>query len=104
MLLEEAGVVQPFHPGVRQESDVDAFLSECGCALLDVVDVPLEGAMPVGDFLGKIEAGEFSYTWSVPASVKDRCLAALRSWTSDRFEMNAPAFATTTAWKVFAAI
>lgn len=88
-LLQEAGVVEPFHPGVRRELDVDRFLSERGCALIDTVEVPLDGGMPVGDFLGKIEAGEFSYTWSAPTSVKDRCAAALRS--------------SNTSWKVFAA-
>jgi len=103
ILLEAAGVVLPFHPGVRQESEVDAFLTERGCAFVDAVEVPLDGGMPVRDFLHKIEAGEFSYTWSAPASVKDRCAAALRSWASERFDMNAPAFGTTTLWKVFAA-
>jgi SAM-dependent methyltransferase len=101
-LLEEAGVVEPFHPGVRREADVDAFLSARGCALVDVVEAPLDGGMPVGDFLHRIEAGEFSYTWSAPTAVKDRCLAALCSWASERFDMNAPAFGTTTSWKVFA--
>jgi SAM-dependent methyltransferase len=88
-LLEEAGVVEPFHPGVRRESDVETFLSERGCALVETVEVPLDGGMPVGDFLCKIEAGEFSYTWSAPTSVKDRCAAALRSWTSERFDARA---------------
>ena len=100
-LLEEAGVAEPFHPGVRHESDVDTFLLGRGCALVDTVEVPLDGAMSVGDFLAGIEAGEFSYTWSAPPAVNDRCLAALRSWTSERFAMNAPAFGMTTAWKVF---
>jgi hypothetical protein len=58
--------------------------------------------MPVVDFLRKIESGEFSYTWSAPTSVKDRCAAALRSWVAERFDMGAPAFATNTLWKVFA--
>jgi len=102
-LLEEAGIVEPFHPGVRRESDVDTFLSERGCALVDAVDVPLDGGMPVGDFLRKIEAGDFSYTWSASTSVKDRCAAALRSWASERFDMAAPAFGTNTSWKVFTA-
>ena len=102
-LLEEAGVSAPFHPGVRRESDVDAFLAGRRCALAEVVEVPLDGGMAVGDFLGRIDAGEFSYTWSAPPAVKDRCLAALRGWASERFEMNAPAFGATTSWKVFAA-
>jgi hypothetical protein len=101
-LLEEAGVAEPFHPGVRRESDVDAFLSDRGRELVDAVEVPLDGGMAVGDFLGRIEAGEFSYTWSAPPAVKDRCLAALRTWASERFDMNAPAFGATTSWKVFA--
>src|SRR5262245_52908365 len=103
-LLEDAGVAEPFHPGVRRESDVDTFLAERGCALVDVVDVPVDGAMAVGDFLCRIEEGEFSYTWSAPAAVSDRCVAALRSWASARFDMDAPAFVPTTSWKVFAAI
>lgn len=102
-LLEEAGVVEPFHSGVRRESDVDTFLSERGCALVDAIEVPLDGGLTVGDFLCKIEAGEFSYTWSAPTSVKDRCAAALRSWASERFDMGAPAFGTNTSWKVFTA-
>ena len=102
-LLEEAGVAEPFHPGVRRESDVDAFLTECGCRLVDVVEVPLDGAMPVGAFLDGIEAGEFSYTWNASPAVNDRCLSALRTWASGRFDMNAPAFGATTSWKVFAA-
>jgi SAM-dependent methyltransferase len=97
-LLEEAGVAEPFHPCVRRESDVETFLSERGCALVDTVHVPLDGGMPVGD-LGRIEAGEFSYTWTAPPAVKDRCVAALRAWASERFDMNAPAFATTTSWR-----
>jgi SAM-dependent methyltransferase len=105
-LLEDAGVAEPFHPGARRESDVDAFLAERGCVLVDVVDVvdvPLAGAMPVRDFLDRIDAGEFSYTWTAPAPVKDRCVAALRSWASERFDLHAPAFGMTTTWKVFAA-
>jgi len=103
-LLEEAGVAEPFHPGVRRESDVDAFLSERGCALVDAIDVPIDGEMLVGDFLSRIEAGEFSYTWNAPAPVRDRCVASLRSWASEQFDMNAPALATSTSWKVFEAI
>lgn len=38
-LLEEAGVVDPFHPGVRLESDVDTFLSERGCALVRLCQI-----------------------------------------------------------------
>jgi SAM-dependent methyltransferase len=102
-LLEEAGVAEPFHPGVRHESTVDAFLSGRGCGLVDAVEVALEGGMPVGDFLDRIEAGEFSYTWSAPAAVKDRCVTALRSWALQRFDLDAPALGTTTSWKVFAA-
>jgi len=101
-LLENAGVPEPFHPGVRRESDVDTFLSERGCELVDAVEVPLDGGMSVGDFLCKIEAEEFSYTWRAPTSVKDRCAAALRSWAGERFDMVATAFGTNTSWKVFA--
>jgi hypothetical protein len=101
-LLEESGVLEPFHPGVRRESDVDTFLSE-RCAFVDAIEVPLDGGMSVGDFLSKIDAGQFSYTWSAPTSVKDQCAAALRVWASERFDMGAPAFGTNTSWKVFAA-
>jgi SAM-dependent methyltransferase len=100
-LLEEAGVVEPFHPGARREADVDTFLSTHGCALVEAVEVPLDGGMPVGDFLRRIEAGEFSYTWGAPMAVRERCAAALRAWASERFDMNEPAFGTTTSWKVF---
>jgi hypothetical protein len=58
--------------------------------------------MPVGDFLGRIEAGDFSFTWNAHAAVKERCVAALRSWASERFDPNAPAFGTSTTWKAFA--
>ena len=101
-LLEEEGVVFPFHPGCRRESDVDAFLSERGCPLVDAVEVPLDGGMAVGEFLDRIEAGEFSYTWRAPAPVKDWCVSALRGWASEQFDLRVPAFEKTTSWKVFA--
>jgi ubiquinone/menaquinone biosynthesis C-methylase UbiE len=101
-LLEDGGVATPFHTGVRFESEVDTFLAESRCALVDTIVTPLEGGMPVRDFLGRIESGEFSYTWSAPASVRDRCVAALRCWVADHFDMDAPAFGTHTSWKVFA--
>jgi hypothetical protein len=92
-----------FHPGARREADVTTFLVGRGCTVVDEVEVPLDGGMSIGDFLCKIEAGEFSCTWRAPTPLKDRCVAALRSWASERFDMGAPAFGTTTSWKVFAA-
>jgi SAM-dependent methyltransferase len=101
-LLEDAGVTEPFHAGVRQEEAVDGFLRQRGCALVDEVDVPFDGSMSVADFLHKIEAGDFSYTWKAPTEIKASAVAALCSWASERFDMSAPAFGTKTSWKVFA--
>jgi len=101
-LLQHAGVLIPFHPGVRRESDVDTFLVEHGCTLRETVEVPLDGEMSVGDFLRGVEIGAFSYTWNVAASVREHCVAELRAWASGQFDLDAPAFGPSTAWNVFA--
>jgi SAM-dependent methyltransferase len=101
-LLEDAGILEPFHDGVRHEEAVDRFLLQRGCVLVDEVEVPFDGDMSIGDFLRKIDAGEFSYTWRATTSIRTSAVAALRSWASERFDMNAPVFGTKTSWKVFA--
>jgi ubiquinone/menaquinone biosynthesis C-methylase UbiE len=90
LLFERAGVAEPFHPGVRQESQVEAVFAAHGfqpCA--DIVE-PVTGAITLAEFLQRIVAGECSYTWEVPAGVQARCLPELRQWAEARFDLDQP--------------
>lgn len=87
-LFEEAGVKDPFHPGARAEEDVDRFLEEHGLAQVGHVGLGPGPLAPLSDFLRKIDEGECSYVWNVPADVQQRCLPALRAWAAERFDLD----------------
>jgi SAM-dependent methyltransferase len=87
-LFEQAGVKDPFHPGVRSEDEVERFLAEQG--LVPIGHVPLGPGplMPLSDFLRKIDERECSYVWNVPEEIQKRCLPALRAWAEERFDLD----------------
>ena len=100
-LLEDAGVANPFHNGVRRESDIAYYLSQIGCTFVDDVTVPLDGDMTVGEFIDRIAKGEFSYTWKAPPVIRSQCLDELRQWTSARFDPHVAAFSDRTSLTIF---
>jgi SAM-dependent methyltransferase len=86
-LFEAAGVVRPFHPGVREEKDVEAFLARQGWREAAVVALGPGSRLSLAAFLTRIVDGECSYTWNVPADVQARCLPELRAWAAARFDL-----------------
>jgi SAM-dependent methyltransferase len=86
-MFERDGVHNPFHPGVRTEEDVEAFLLEQGMSRS--ADVRLGAGQPatVGMFLQRLVDGECSYTWAVPKEVAARCLPELQAWAASRFDL-----------------
>jgi SAM-dependent methyltransferase len=101
-LFEEAGVRDPFHPGVRSEEEVDRFLAELG--LTPLVHVPLGSGPPLSlaEFLRRIDVGDCSYVWNVPDAVQRQCLPALRAWAAARFDLDCPvAFPREIRWTVY---
>jgi SAM-dependent methyltransferase len=87
-LFEEAGMKDPFHPGARAEEDVDRFLAQHGLAQVGHVGLGPGPLTPLSDFLRKIDEGECSYVWNVPADVQQRYLPALRAWAAERFDLD----------------
>jgi hypothetical protein len=86
-LFEEAGVRDPFHPGVRAEGDVDRFLAELGLTVASQVPLGPTPAIPLADFLRSIDQGDCSYVWNVPKTIQEQCLPA-RAWTASRFDLD----------------
>jgi SAM-dependent methyltransferase len=86
-MFEADGVVNPFHPGVRTEEDVEAFLA--GLGMTRIADRQFGGGhlMTVGDFLTRLVDGECSYTWAVPKDVLARRLPELQQWAAERFDL-----------------
>ena len=101
VLLEQAGVSNPFHPGVRRESDVDKYLLQIGWKRVDDVTVPLDGGMPISEFVDRIAKGAFSYTWKAPPAVVSECIRELREWTAARFDPHLAAFSDRTSWTIY---
>ena len=100
-LFEDAGVTNPFHPGVRAESEVEAFLLRRGLRKHDVVEVAADVSLTLADFLKRIIAGECSYTWNVPAAIQRRCLPKLRTWAEGRFDLQGSAFPQELTWRIY---
>jgi hypothetical protein len=86
MFLQE-GVANPFHPGVRAEEEVEAFLTEAGMARRETVRLGAGHPMTVGQFLQRLVDGECSYTWAVPKEIAARCLSELQTWAAARFDL-----------------
>lgn len=102
VLFEEAGVRNPFHPGVRTEEEVDQYLGELGFRRRGQVTAGPGATMSLSDFISKIESGEVSYIWSVPQSVRDVCLPRLRAWAEKQFDLGYQApMPASLEWKVF---
>jgi len=87
-LFERAGVGSPFHPGARGEDEIDGHLGPRGFVRASEVSVPSGATTSVGRFLDRIDAGECSYTWSVPDAVQRACLPRLRAWAEGRFGLD----------------
>jgi hypothetical protein len=101
-LFQHAGVVQPFHPGARSEAEIDDFLKTTGLRYVGGLQVQGEGVITVGDFVRRIAAGEFSYTWDVPSEIQGPCLSELKDWAAERFGLDrAVPFPREISWKVY---
>ena len=86
-MFEREGVENPFHPGVRTEEEVDAFLAGLSMTRMATERFGGEHMMTVGDFLKRLVDGECSYTWAVPKDVAARCLPELQTWAAARFDL-----------------
>jgi ubiquinone/menaquinone biosynthesis C-methylase UbiE len=87
-MFEREGVANPFHPGVRTEDEVEAFLTGLGMTRIATERLGGGHLMTVADFLKRLVDGECSYTWAVPKDVAARCLPDLQTWAAARFELN----------------
>ena len=101
-LFEEAGIVNPFHPGARQESEVDQALAGLGFTVTEEIRAEPDRQITLATFLSSIASGECSYVWSVPADVQARCLPELSRWASERFDLD-QSFPQEVVWKVYRA-
>jgi hypothetical protein len=89
-LFEAAGVQEPFHPEMRTEEQVDAFLSQHGAHVIAQIPCEQDAPTPMREFLRSIESGECSYTWKLPPSIHTRCVAAILEWAQSRFDLDRP--------------
>jgi len=101
-LFENAGVASPFHPGARDESQIDLWLRDRGMSRAGEVRAPSAMRTTMGKFLERVERSECTYTWSVPEDVQRACLPALRAWAAERFDLEREVPAPReTKWTVF---
>lgn len=87
-LFQEAGVASPFHPGARTEDSIDSYLRKIGFRQKERIDGGVGPTMTLGNFLDKIQSGEFSYVWNVPKDVQNACLPQLREWCERTFDLH----------------
>jgi len=89
-LFEQAGVREPFHPGVRSEIEVDADLEKLGLARAADVVAGQGPITTLREFLRRLVHRELSYTWAVPESVLAECLPRFLAWSEERFDLERP--------------
>jgi SAM-dependent methyltransferase len=99
-LFEAADVREPFHPGVRTEAEVTAYLGQLGFAVVAETIFEPDARMALGEFLDRIVIGECSYTWKLPRDVQQQCVPKLVQWARARFDM-ASIVTSPVVWKVW---
>lgn len=99
-LFEAAGIADPFHPGVRTEAEVNAFLEHHGFVAAGDLAFKSDVRLTLRDFIARIVNGECSYTWSVPSAVQQTCVPTLAEWARKHFDLNS-VITTPMCWKVF---
>jgi SAM-dependent methyltransferase len=101
-LFEQAGVHQPFHPGVRSELDVDRELRTLGFVRLSDVVLGPGPQLTLREFLRRLLDGELSYIWNVPKTVLAECLPRLAAWSEEAFDLERPiAMPRRIYWTIF---
>ncbi len=86
-LFEDAGHVNPFHPGARTEAEVDTCIARLGFVRRAGVTLGPGPTMTLRDFVCRITSGELSYTWSVPSRVREGGLPRLKDWCERNFDL-----------------
>ena len=102
-LREEAGPAAA-HPGVDHgDGDVEAALAAFGCVERELPGVPVHRTMTVGAFVDGLEAGHWSWTWSVPEDELTAAAARTRTWARETFgPLEAPLDVDTEVrWRAF---
>lgn len=87
VLLQDAGVQTPFHPGARSQAEVDAVLMGLGFVRSKNLAIGPGPNMTLHDFVGRVATGEFSYIWNIPTDVQESCLPLLKKWCQDTFDL-----------------
>jgi len=87
-LFENAGVVAPFHPGARKESEIASYLAGAGFHVTARVDLGNGPLVTLREFLRRLVDGELSYIWEVPVEVRASTLPALQRWAQSRFDLD----------------
>lgn len=86
-LFEDAGVVAPFHPGVRSEADVDRHLATLRMPRVSDVPIGQGQVIPLREFVRRLVDGELSYIWNVPEQARAECLPVLEQWCERMFDL-----------------
>jgi len=103
-LFETAGVHQPFHPGVRSETEVSQELGTLGFVHVSDVLMGPGPQLTLREFLRRLVDGELSYTWDVPKEVQADCLPRLATWCEQGFDLDRPvAIPNQISWTIYRA-
>jgi SAM-dependent methyltransferase len=87
-LFQDAGVQTPFHPGARSEAEIDAVLLGLGFVRIRKLPIGPGPDITLHGFAGRVESGEFSYIWNIPAHVQESCLPLWKKWCEDTFDLD----------------
>jgi ubiquinone/menaquinone biosynthesis C-methylase UbiE len=80
----EAGIERRFS-GVESPEEVDGAMAELGLRPRLLAPVRASATLRPGDGIDSLEAGEYSWTWTIGADVRRRAAAATRVWARERF-------------------
>jgi ubiquinone/menaquinone biosynthesis C-methylase UbiE len=80
----EAGIERRFS-GAESPKEVDGAMAALGLRPRLLAPVRASATIRPGGAIDSLEAGEYSWTWSIEADVRRRAAAATRAWARERF-------------------
>jgi ubiquinone/menaquinone biosynthesis C-methylase UbiE len=86
---------------IDREASLDDAMNALGRRLADVVPVTYDRKASIADQLDRIPSKVFAWTWNVPDDELREATQQVRSWATERFDIDAPVADLPTRWRIY---
>jgi len=99
-VLGDVALPLGLHP-VRRDEQLDSGMAAIGWKLDHVQELAYVARSTLAAFFDGIPERKFSWTWNIPEEALTAATAEVRSWASERHDLDAPQPDVPTRWRVY---